>query len=73
LGNYFDFDSEILVFDSPSELRDLMESLKKDAPRRRQIAESSQARALRDHTYSRRAERLLSLCGFAAASKSPEK
>ena|GEM_PF-459015 len=67
LADYFDFGTEILVFDSPSELRELMNNLKRDGSRRRQIAERSQARALRDHTYARRASKLLSICGFADA------
>ncbi len=68
LTQYFDLGTEILVFDSPAELKSLLEGLKKDPQRRRQIAERSQARAQRDHTYARRAQDLLFACGFGKAA-----
>lgn len=66
LADYFDFGEEILVFDSAAELRRILEELRAAPPRRRSIAEKAQARALRDHTYARRAATLLQTCGFSA-------
>jgi len=65
LAQYFDFGEEILVFDSPNDLRLLLEELREDPARRRRIAEKAQARALRDHTYAARARTLLAACGFS--------
>ena len=60
LADYFKFGEEILVFDSPSELCTLIDELRSDPLRRNQIAEKSQARAIRDHTYAARAKVILS-------------
>jgi spore maturation protein CgeB len=65
LADYFTFGAEVLVFDAPSELRELLVRLRSDSAYRRGIAEKSQARALRDHTYACRAAQLLGACGFA--------
>jgi spore maturation protein CgeB len=65
LADYFIFGEEILVFDSPSELRTLVDDLRKDSLRRMHIAEKSQARALKDHTYAKRAQELLRCCGYS--------
>ncbi|HXL72168.1 MAG TPA: glycosyltransferase [bacterium] len=70
LADYFEFDTEILVFDSPSELLSLIGMLKSDLKRRRQIAELAQARALKDHTYTNRADKLLTICGFSPVKRS---
>ena len=69
LADYFDFDTEILVFDSPSELLSLIDMLKSDPKRRRQIAVLTQARALKDHTYANRADKLLTICGFSPVKR----
>jgi spore maturation protein CgeB len=60
LADYFTFGEEILVFDSPSELRTVVDELRSDPLLRQQIAEKSQARAMRDHTYAARARVILS-------------
>lgn len=69
LSDYFIFGEEILIFDSPSELRVLIDELIADPMGRNQIAEKSQARALKDHTYAKRALQLLSYCGFHEAEQ----
>ena len=60
LSDYFTFDEEILVFDAPHELIEVIDSLRADPARRREIAERSQARAMHDHTYAARAAVILS-------------
>jgi spore maturation protein CgeB len=60
LADYFIFGEEILVYDSPSELYTLVDELRSDALLRKQIAEKSQARALKDHTYAARARVIVS-------------
>jgi spore maturation protein CgeB len=58
--DYFDPDAdEILLFDSPAELRRHIEMLRDDPAKAASIASAGQARALADHTYARRAERIL--------------
>jgi spore maturation protein CgeB len=60
--DYFDPDAgEILLFDSPAELRRHVEMLRDDPAAAASIALAAQARALADHTYARRAERILTL------------
>lgn len=58
---YSENDGEILLFDSPNELRQHIEMLRDDPQRAANIAISAQRRTMRDHTYKNRAERLL-LC-----------
>lgn len=60
LADYFHFDQEILVFDTPAELVASIAALREDPQRRQQIAEQTQARAMRDHTYAARARFILS-------------
>lgn len=60
LNDYFTFDEEILVFDAPHELIEVIDALRADPVRRRAIAERSQARAMREHTYAARASVILS-------------
>ncbi|MEM5386449.1 glycosyltransferase [Paraburkholderia phymatum] len=65
--DYFDSDAgEILLFDSPAELRRHVDMLRDDAARAATMARAAQQRALVDHTYARRAERILSLIGSVA-------
>lgn len=59
LADYFTLDEEVLAFDSPGELIEAINGLRADPQRRRDIAERSQARAMRDHTYAARAAIIL--------------
>ncbi|MBU9318159.1 glycosyltransferase [Burkholderia multivorans] len=52
---------EILLFDSPTELRQHIEMLKDDPKRAETIATAAQQRTLREHTYRNRAETVLSI------------
>lgn len=56
---YSERDGEILLFDSPTELRRHIEMLRDDAAKAREIAIAAQKRTLRDHTYENRATTLL--------------
>ncbi|MEM5438198.1 CgeB family protein [Paraburkholderia diazotrophica] len=65
--DYFDPDAgEILLFDSPAELRRHVEMLRAEPAKAMAIANAAQRRALADHTYTQRAERILSLIGSLA-------
>ncbi|WP_250538464.1 MULTISPECIES: glycosyltransferase [unclassified Caballeronia] len=67
--DYFDPDAgEILLFDTPAELRRHVEMLRDDPAKAAAIAGAAQARAIADHTYASRAQRILSLIGSYAAS-----
>jgi len=57
--DYFEEGSEILLFDSPLELKQLVEELGDMPERRRAIAIAAQQRAGRDHTYRHRAAKIL--------------
>ncbi|EJM70721.1 hypothetical protein PMI30_00668 [Pseudomonas sp. GM50] len=57
--DYFTPNEEILVFDSPEELGLIVEDLRSSPQRRKNIAERSQGRALKDHTYATRAKTIL--------------
>ncbi|TMU80258.1 hypothetical protein FGA82_10820 [Pseudomonas fluorescens] len=61
ISDYFTIDEEILVFDSPTELASIVDELRSSPSRRRNIAEQSQSRALKDHTYAARAKSILSI------------
>lgn len=64
----FSAGSEILLFDTPAELRDLLDGLSADVSRRNDIARQSQLRCLSDHTYAKRAESILGKMGLRANS-----
>jgi spore maturation protein CgeB len=67
--DYFDPDEgEILLFDSPAELRRHIDMLRDDPAAAAQIAGAAQKRTLRDHTYASRAARILELVGSYAVS-----
>ena len=66
IEDYFDPGKEILLFDDPREVPEIIDSLVRDPERALQIAEASQRRALRDHTYAIRARRVLEICIPAA-------
>lgn len=60
IDDYFDERAgEILLFDTPRELKCHIESLRDDPARAASIAQAAQQRALRDHTYDNRARRIL--------------
>jgi spore maturation protein CgeB len=59
ISDYFTLNDEILVFDSPAELGLIVEELRSAPQHRKLIAERSQARALKDHTYAARAQVIL--------------
>ncbi|RFU45985.1 glycosyltransferase [Paraburkholderia sp. DHOC27] len=60
--DYFDPDEgEILLFDTPAELRRQIDMLRDDPPAAARLAGAAQQRALRDHTYANRAARILEL------------
>jgi spore maturation protein CgeB len=59
LADYFTFGEEVLVFDSTYELKVLVEELRSDKLARMRLAEKSQARAIKDHTYAARAKVIL--------------
>ncbi|MEC4596532.1 CgeB family protein [Burkholderia vietnamiensis] len=60
ISDYYDESSgEILLFDSPAELRQHCEMLKDDPAMAKRISLAAQARTLRDHTYQNRAEKIL--------------
>lgn len=62
--DYFEPDDEILLFDGPENFISQLEALLDDPKRAKQIAEAARARAMRDHTYAKRAHELLRCCGF---------
>jgi spore maturation protein CgeB len=65
--DYFDPDAgEILLFDSPMELRRHIDMLRSDPAAAASIASAAQRRALADHTYGRRAEHILALVSNCA-------
>ncbi len=63
--DYFEPDKEILLFDSPESFIYQLKKLQTYPQKAEQIAKAAQERALQDHTYEKRAAKLLSLCGFS--------
>lgn len=63
IESYYEEGSEILLFDTPLELRRHIEMLRDDRPRAQAIATASRERTLRDHTYASRAARILEWVG----------
>lgn len=60
IGDYFDIESEIVLFDSVSDLRRILDHARDDPNYYLKIARAAQTRALCDHTYFRRAETVIS-------------
>lgn len=54
-------EQEILLFDTPTELRDILDDLAADPELRYRIASNTQARCKSAHTYAHRAEKILSV------------
>jgi spore maturation protein CgeB len=63
LDRYFVPGEEIAAFDTTAELRDAVEHYLHDPDARRRIALAGQERAHRDHSYARRLEAMLAVCG----------
>jgi spore maturation protein CgeB len=61
IEDYFEIGSEVLIFDSPSELSALLSRLIDDPHLRRKISSASQARAIADHMYCSRAKKILNI------------
>lgn len=68
ITDYFAPDKEIVLFDSPADFEARLKALLAQPAEMQRIAEAARARCLRDHTYARRAETLLSRCGYAMGS-----
>ena len=62
IEDYFDPGTEILLFDDPRDVPEIIDSLLSDPELALRIAAASQERALRDHTYAVRARRILEIC-----------
>ncbi|MHC5018664.1 MAG: CgeB family protein [Planctomycetota bacterium] len=71
IEEYYAPNEEILLFDSPDEFADMLESLRTDPARVRRIATAAQDRTLREHTYAHRAARLLEICKTPAGADAP--
>ncbi|MBP8131157.1 MAG: glycosyltransferase [Candidatus Hydrogenedentes bacterium] len=61
LESHFDFNTELPVFTSLSELRRKIDYFLAHPAEREQVAQRARDRALRDHTYERRAQQMLDL------------
>jgi spore maturation protein CgeB len=59
IERYYEEDSEILLFDTPVELRRHVEMLRDDPARAKSIASAARERTVRDHTYANRCARVL--------------
>jgi len=68
ITDYFADGEGVLLFDDPSSFAAQLDSLLADPGYARRIAEAGQARAMRDHTYARRAEVILQRCGMAVGT-----
>jgi spore maturation protein CgeB len=62
IEDYFRPGSEILLFDDPRQIPELLTELSENPGRASAIAKAAQQRALRDHTYGRRAEFIIQKC-----------
>jgi len=62
IEDYFTPDSEILLFDHTSEVPHILESILSDPDRALAIARAAQNRALKDHSYTARAQSILKAC-----------
>lgn len=62
IEDYFIPGSEILLFDHADEVGDIVKSLLDDREKAVTIAKAAQQRALRDHSYTSRARRILEAC-----------
>ena len=61
LESFFDFETELPVYRDLAELRKLIDHYLAHDDERRQVAARARERALRDHTYERRAQQMLDL------------
>jgi spore maturation protein CgeB len=72
ITDYFEPDTEILLFDGPEDFAAQLHGLLADPERAKRIAESARRRALREHTYAARARRILEVCGLSAEPMSSQ-
>lgn len=71
IDDYYDESAdEILLFDTPAQLRRQIDMLRDDPARAQRIAAAAQRRTLADHTYERRAARILDVLGASGAKAS---
>ena len=61
LGELFDFEEELPVYRSLPELRSKIDHFLAHPDERKAVAQRARERALRDHTYAKRAQRMLDL------------
>ena len=62
--DYFNIDTEILLFNNPSEFEFLLMDLIHNPEKRFRIGAAARERCLRDHTYANRAQKILSCTGL---------
>jgi spore maturation protein CgeB len=65
--DYFETDTEIILFNDPPEFEARLNELLEDVERRQRIGAASRARCLRDHTYAVRARQILKRVGVPLA------
>jgi spore maturation protein CgeB len=70
--DYFEPDSEIILFNDPPEFEARLTELLEDADKRRRIGAAAQARCLREHTYAVRARQILERVGVRLARTTGE-
>ena len=61
IEEYFEVGKEILVFEPPTEFSQIVSELLENSEKMLNIARASQERVLREHTYTHRAARILSI------------
>lgn len=61
IEEYFEVGKEILVFETPTEFSQIVSELLENSEKMLNIARASQERVLREHTYTHRAARILSI------------
>ncbi len=69
LKDYFDPGTEIIVFENVKELNDKLDQLLSDPAAACAIAKAAQRRVLTDHTYTVRAQTILTHVGLATSDK----
>ena len=70
--DYFEADTEIILFNDPSEFEARLTELLEDVDKRRNIATAARARCLREHTYAVRARQILERVGVRLARTTGE-
>jgi spore maturation protein CgeB len=70
--DYFQADTEIILFNDPSEFEARLTELLEDVEKRRHIGTAARARCLREHTYAVRARQILERVRFRLARTTGE-